>query len=53
MEGVPTKNKEKKKKKPSIVLSYWFADAEATANQMGMCVCFFRNLVKFLFGDIW
>ncbi len=41
MEGVPTKTKKRRRK--NLPLSLWFADAEATANQMGMCVCFFRN----------
>ncbi len=33
----------KKEEEKTFHCSYWFADAEATANQMGMCVCFFRN----------
>ncbi len=35
--------KTKKEEEKTFHCSYWFADAEATANQMGMFVCFFRN----------
>ncbi len=41
--GRCTYKKLKKEEEKTFHCSYWFADAEATANQMGMCVCFFRN----------